>query len=93
MIPPPKEHDFRAMPTRISARRFGAEWELYEKIPVSGEETVLFIRPAWEEIYRLGNTLVKLIDGRPVPRKKFENGFAVSFSDREWAELNRAIGK
>jgi len=63
------EYDFRATPTRISARRENAGWELYEKDPLTDRETLLNWREKWEHIYRLGRELTVMFDGQPVDRR------------------------
>ncbi len=58
------EHDFRMMPTRISARRHGASWVLYEKNPRTMVERILALRGVWEDIYTHGTLLTRALDGR-----------------------------
>ena len=59
------EHDFRMMPSRISARRFGASWILYEKEP-NKPENILAFRPDWTSVWQLGMMDVAMLDGKTV---------------------------
>ena len=58
------EHDFRAMPTRISAKRYGGSWMLYEKNPLTGKERILALRGDWEDVYTHGTLLARALAGR-----------------------------
>lgn len=58
------EHDFRQMPTRITAAREGASWIVYEKRPNIPERRVLCFRPDWEDAYTYGTLLVRSLHGR-----------------------------
>jgi hypothetical protein len=58
------EHDFRQSPTRISAKRYGGSWMLYEKNPLSGRERILGLRPEWDDVYTQGTLLTRALSGR-----------------------------
>jgi len=58
------EHDFRMVPTRLTARREGASWVLYEKDPRDGKERILTFRGDWQDIYTHGTLLARALSGR-----------------------------
>lgn len=62
------EHDFRQTPTRISARRIGASWVVYERRDIlgMGVDSFLAFRGDWSDAYVFGQRLVKMLDGRTV---------------------------
>ena len=62
------EHDFRQTPTRISTRRVGASWVVYERRDIlgTGVDSFLAFRGDWTDAYIFGERLVKLLDGRTV---------------------------
>jgi hypothetical protein len=63
---PPRgsEHDFRMTPTRISAKRVGASWIVYERR--DGKDEILCFRGYWEDVYRAGTQILTVLDGRTV---------------------------
>lgn len=58
------EYDFRMMPTRISAKKYGGSWMLYEKNPQTEKERILSLRGDWDDIFTHGALLTRALDGR-----------------------------
>jgi hypothetical protein len=69
------EHDFRMTPTRISARRIGASWIVFEAIPLFafiGDEKILAFRGDWRDAFLAGVRLVECLAGRTVAEAEAE---------------------
>jgi hypothetical protein len=59
------EYDFRMSPTRISAKRLGGLWVIYEReiVPIT-RDAILCFRPTWADAYVAGKLIVRDLDGK-----------------------------
>jgi len=61
------EHDFRMTPTRISAKKLGASWIVYEQTPDAVvDRRIICFRPDWEEGFKAGARFVAVLDGKTI---------------------------